>query len=129
MGRNSARGNGQVNVDLRLSWQKSIGQAKGGDQGPGGPGGGPVIVRGPGGPGGGGGRGPGGGGGGFGGGGFGPGAGNGRVNLEIFTQVSNLTNAVNYRSYASVLTSRFSLGQPLSAGEPRRIEVGMRVGF
>ena len=51
VGRNSARGDGQLNVDLRLSWQKSIGQPKGGDQGPGGPGGGPVIVRGPGRPG------------------------------------------------------------------------------
>ena len=72
VGRNSARGDGQLNVDLRLSWQKSIGQPRGGDQGPGGPGGGPVIVRGPGGPGGGGGgRGPGGGGGGGGGGGSG----------------------------------------------------------
>ena len=62
--RNSARGEGLLNIDLRLSWQKSIGQPKGGDQGPGGPGGGPVIIRAPGGGpgGGGGGRGPGGGG-------------------------------------------------------------------
>ena len=44
--RNSARGGGQLNIDLRLSWQKSIGQAKVVDQGPGGQGGGPVIVRG-----------------------------------------------------------------------------------
>ena len=76
VGRNSARGEGLLNIDLRLSWQKSIGQPKGGDQGPGGPGGGPVIIRAPGGGpgGGGGGRGPGGGGGGGGfGGGFGPG--------------------------------------------------------
>ena len=73
VGRNSARGDGPLNVDLRLSWQKGFGQPKGGDQGPGGPGGGPVIVRGPGGgpAGGGGGRGPGGGGGG----GFGGGSG------------------------------------------------------
>ena len=129
--RNSYRGEGFLNLDLRLSWQKSIGQAKGGDQGPGGPGGGPVIIRapGPGGPGGGGGGrgGPGGGGGGFGGG-FGPGGGNGRVNLEIFTQISNLTNTVNYRSYSTVQTSTF-FGQPLSAAEPRRIELGFRVGF
>ena len=132
IGRNSARGEGLLNIDLRLSWQKSIGQPKGGDQGPGGPGGGPVIIRAPGGGpgGGGGGRGPGGGGGGGGfGGGFGPGgASNGRVNLEIFTQVSNLTNTVNYRNYSTVQTSRF-FGQPLSSGEPRRIEFGFRVGF
>ena len=131
VGRNSARGDGQLNVDLRLSWQKSIGQARGGDQGPGGPGGGPVIVRAPGGGpgGGGGGRGPGGGGGGMGGGGFGgPGGGNGRVNFEVFAQISNLTNTVNYRSYSGVLTSSF-FGQALSSAEPRRIELGMRVGF
>jgi len=67
------------------------------------------------------------GGGGFGGG-FGPGGGTGRVNLEIFTQISNLTNTVNYRSYSTVETSRF-FGQPLSAAEPRRIELGFRVGF
>ena len=127
--RNSYRGEGFLNLDLRLSWQKSIGQAKGGDQGPGGPGGGPVVIRapGPGGPGGGGGGRGGPGGGGFGGG-FGPGGGNGRVNLEIFTQISNLTNTVNYRSYSTVETSRF-FGQPLSAAEPRRIELGFRVGF
>jgi Carboxypeptidase regulatory-like domain/TonB dependent receptor len=126
VGRNSARGEGLLNIDLRLSWQKSIGQARGGDQGPGGPGGGPVIIRAPG---GGGGRGPGGGGGGGGFGGFGPGgAGNGRVNLEIFAQVSNLTNTVNYRNYSTVLTSTF-FGQPLSSGEPRRVELGFRVGF
>jgi hypothetical protein len=129
VGRNSARGDGQLNVDLRLSWQKSIGQPKGGDQGPGGPGGGPVIVRGPGGGGGGGGRGPGGGGGGGGfGGGFGPGGSNGRVNFEVFAQVSNLTNTVNYRSYSGVLASSF-FGQALSSAEPRRVELGMRVGF
>jgi hypothetical protein len=128
--RNAARGDSQLNVDLRLSWQKSFGQARGGDQGPGGPGGGPVIVRAPGGGGGGGGRGgPGGGGGGGGfGGGFGPGGNNGRVNFEIFTQISNVTNTVNYRNYAGVLTSRF-FGQATAAAEPRRVELGMRVGF
>jgi hypothetical protein len=130
VGRNSARGEGLLNIDLRLSWQKSIGQPKGGEQGPGGPGGGPVIIRAPGGGpgGGGGGRGPGGGGGGFGGGGFGPGANSGRVNVEVFAQVSNLTNTVNYRNYSTVMTSSL-FGQPLSSGEPRRIELGFRVGF
>jgi hypothetical protein len=125
VGRNSARGDGQLNVDLRLGWQKSLGQPRGGDQGPGG---GPVVVRAPGG----GGRGPGGGGrggrGGFGGG-LGPGGpGQGRVNFEIFAQVSNLTNTVNYRNYSGVLTSDF-FGQPTASAEPRRVELGMRVGF
>ncbi len=130
VGRNSARGDGQLNVDFRLSWQKSFGQPKGGDAGPGGPGGGPVIVqRGPGGggPGGGGGRGGGGGGGGMGGG-FGPGGNAGRVNFELFTQVSNLTNTVNYRNYSGVLTSTF-FGLPTASAEPRRVELGMRLGF
>ena len=133
VGRNSARGEGQLNIDLRLSWQKSIGQPKGGDAGAGRPGrrrsrDHPRPGRRAG--GGGGGRGPGGGGGGggFGGGASGPGANNGRVNLEIFAQVSNLTNTVNYRNYSTVQTSRF-FGQPLSSGEPRRIELGFRVGF
>jgi hypothetical protein len=126
VGRNSARGDGQLNVDLRLGWQKSVGQARGGDQGPGG---GPVVIRAPGGGGGGGGRrGGGGGGGGFGGG-MGPGGpGQGRVNFEIFAQVSNLTNTVNYRNYSGVLTSGF-FGQPTASAEPRRVELGMRVGF
>ncbi len=124
VGRNSVRGDSQMNIDLRLSWQKSIGQPKGGDQGPGGPGGGPVIIRGPG--GGGGGRGPGGGGGG---GGFGPGGNAGRVNFELFAQISNLTNNVNYRSYGSVISSTTFFGRPLSSGEPRRVEVGTRIGF
>jgi hypothetical protein len=130
VGRNSARGANQVNLDLRLGWQKSIGQPRTGDAGPGGPGGGPVVVRAPGPGGGGGGRGgPGGGGpgGGFGGG-FGPGGSNGRVNLEIFTQITNLTNTVNYRNYTGVMASDL-FGQPNAAGEPRRIEIGMRVGF
>lgn len=128
--RNSARGSGQFNLDLRVGWQKSLGQPRTGD-GPGGPGGGPVVVQvpGPGGGGrggGGGGRGPGGPGG-FGGG-FGPGANNGRVNLEIFTQITNVTNTVNYQNYSGVMTSRF-FGQPNAAAEARRIEIGMRVGF
>jgi hypothetical protein len=129
--RNSARGENQVNIDLRLSWQKSFGQRTGGDQGPGGPGGGPVIVQRPGGGGGGGGgRGPGGGGGGggFGGGFGGPGGNNGRVNFEVFTQVSNLTNTVNYRSYSGVLTSKY-FGTATNSAESRRVELGMRVGF
>ncbi|MFL6114839.1 MAG: TonB-dependent receptor domain-containing protein, partial [Catenulispora sp.] len=129
--RNSARGDGLLNLDLRLSWQKSIGQARDpGPGAPGGPGGGPVVIRAPGGGpggGGGGGRGGPGGGGGFGGG-FGPGAGNGRVNVELFAQVTNLTNTVNLRNYSGVLTSNF-FGQPTASAEPRRVELGMRFGF
>jgi hypothetical protein len=46
----------------------------------------------------------------------------------VFAQVSNLTNTVNYRNYSTVMTSSL-FGQPLSSGEPRRIELGFRVGF
>ena len=93
-----------LNIDLRLSWQKSSASRRAATRVRAGPGGGPVIIRAPGG-------GPaaaaagaargGGGGGGFGGGGFGPGANGGRVNFEMFAQVSNLTNTVNYRSYSA----------------------------
>jgi hypothetical protein len=50
------------------------------------------------------------------------------VNLEIFAQVFNLLNDVNYRTYSGVMTSDF-FGQPTSADIARRIEVGMRVTF
>ena len=58
----------------------------------------------------------------------GPGGNAGRVNFEVFAQVSNLTNTVNYRSYSGVVASRW-FGQALSSAEPRRVELGMRVGF
>jgi hypothetical protein len=129
VGRNAARGDDHVNVDFRLSWTKGLGKPKNADGQPGGP---QVVVRGPDG----GGRGPGGGGGGRGGGGpmvmmggGGPGGQpQGRVNLEIFAQVFNLLNDVNYRTYSGVMTSDF-FGQPTSADMARRIEVGMRVTF
>ena len=127
--RNSARGDSLFTMDLRLAWSKGFGKPKTGDGQPGGPGGGPVIVRMPAGGPGGGGRGPGGGGGGFmGGGPGGPGANNGRVNLEIFVQANNLLNNVNYMNYTGVITSA-DFGQPKSAQSGRRIEVGTRVGF
>jgi hypothetical protein len=132
VGRNAARADDHLNVDFRLSWTKGLGKPKTGDGQPGGP---QVVVRGPDG----GGRGPGGGGrGGPGGGGGGPmvmmggggpgGQPQGRVNLEIFAQVFNLLNDVNYRTYSGVMTSEF-FGQPTSADMPRRIELGMRVTF
>ena len=51
-----------------------------------------------------------------------------RFNLEIFAQVNNLTNAVNYGGYSGVLTST-AFGLPNSAQPPRRIELGTRIGF
>jgi hypothetical protein len=47
----------------------------------------------------------------------------------VFAQVSNLTNTVNFRSYGSVISSQDFFGRPLAAGEPRRIEIGTRIGF
>ncbi len=104
VGRNSARGDDALTMDLRLGWSKGFG-----------------APRTPVGPGGGGGvrssaaraaaEGGGGRGGGGGGGGGGPmimmgGPGEQkRFNVEIFTQVNNLTNAVNYGGYSGVLTS------------------------
>jgi hypothetical protein len=51
-----------------------------------------------------------------------------RFNLEIFAQVNNLTNAVNYVGYSGVQTSPV-FGLPNSAQPPRRIELGTRIGF
>jgi hypothetical protein len=124
VGRNSARGDDALTIDLRLGWNKGFGAPRT-PVGPGG-GGGPVFR----GPGGGGGRGGGGGGGGGGpmimmaG---GPGE-QRRFNIEIFTSVNNLMNAVNYTNFSGVLSSN-AFGQPSSAQAPRRIEVGTRLGF
>jgi hypothetical protein len=126
LGRNAGRLPWQSNTDLRLSWSRGFGAARG-PSGPGGPGGGPVIVQGPGGGGGGGGRGPGGGGGGGGMG--GPMNGGDRaVRLEVYLQAFNVFNQVNFINYGSVLTSS-SFGVPGAALPARRLEVGMRVGF
>jgi hypothetical protein len=123
VGRNTARGDDAVTMDLRLGWNKGFGAPRT----PVGPGGGGPIFRGPAGGGGGGGRGGGGGGGGpmimMG----GPGE-QKRFNVEIFAQVNNLLNAVNYGNYSGVLTSP-AFGLPSSAQPPRRIEIGTRLGF
>jgi hypothetical protein len=128
VGRNTARGDDALTMDLRLSWSKGFGAPRT----PVGPGGGPIMRGGPPGGGGGGGGRRGGSGGGGGGGGpmmmmGGPGE-QRRFTLEIFTQVNNLTNAVNFGGYSGVLTSR-NFGLPSSAQAPRRIELGTRLGF
>lgn len=124
LGRNTARGDDALTMDLRVGWSKGFGAPRT----PVGPGGGGPIFRGPPGGGGGGGRGGGGGGGGgpmimMG----GPGE-QKRFNVEIFAQINNLTNAVNYGGFSGVLTST-AFGQPSSAQPPRRIELGTRLGF
>jgi len=127
-GRNSARGDDQINVDLRLGWTKAFGPPRA-PNGPGGMGGGPIRIGGPGG-------GPGGGGGGRGGGGGGGGdMGGGPMNpdnrryaIELFAQANNLLNTVNYTAFSSVFGTTL-FGQPISAQPPRRIELGMRLQF
>lgn len=124
VGRNSARGENQTTVDLRLSWSRGFGKrnvdasregpqvqvvqrpAGGGDRGGPGPGGGGMMMM-------------------MGG---GPNTQNARATLELFVDASNVLNAVNYTRYSGVLTSPL-FGQPLAAQAARRVEVGMRVGF
>jgi outer membrane receptor for ferrienterochelin and colicin len=128
VGRNTERLPWQQSVDLRLSWSKGLGPLRGGAGGRGeGPGGGGPIIMGP--PGGGGDaamqRGPGGGGGGrFG----GPGGETRAVRLELYLQTFNLLNNVNFTRYSAALSSPI-FGAPIAAMPPRRLEMGMRVGF
>jgi hypothetical protein len=123
--RNSGRGDGLVDLGLRLSYRLGFGQRPqtGAPAGPGGGGGGPqvVVMRG----------GDGGGGGGdFGGGmrGFGGGPGNNRVSLEFYVQAFNVLNNVNLTNFNGVLSSPL-FGQANAALPPRRLEIGSRVVF
>lgn len=117
--RNSARGASSWNVNARLSRAFHFGPARATD----GPGGGPQIRVG----------------GGRGGRGGGPGGGGGpmamgmeqnakRYRVEVYAQTYNLLNRVNYMSFTGSLRSPF-FGQPVAAGPPRRIEVGLMFGF
>jgi hypothetical protein len=112
VGRNSARGDEYVDLNLRLGYSFGFGKRKeSGQAGPGG--GGPVVVR-MGGPGGGGmpffsDR-------------------SKLVSCELYASATNLLNRANFTGYTGVITSPY-FGQPTSARPPRRIEVGMRVGF
>jgi hypothetical protein len=121
--RNSVRGDGSFNTDLRLGWTKAFGPVRA----PSGPGGGGPRGFG-GGPGGRGRGGPGGGpGGGDGGGPINPE--NRRYALELFAQANNVLNTVNYTAYSFVLSSPRYYGLPIAAASPRRIELGMRIQF
>ncbi|MGH9752364.1 MAG: TonB-dependent receptor [Blastocatellia bacterium] len=112
---------GSFNVNLSISRTFSFGERKNASarQGPGGfPGGG----------GGGGRRGMGPGGmGGMGGGPFGGGE-NGRFNVQLTAQITNLFNRVNYGSYSGSLGSPYFL-QSSSAGAARQFELGVRFSF
>ncbi len=51
-----------------------------------------------------------------------------RLSLEVYVQAYNLFNHFNAVNFSGVMTSPF-FGQPTSAGPPRRVEVGARLGF
>lgn len=137
VGRNSARGAARVELGLRLTRGISFGGAPAAVDQPapaGGPGaGGPPpgafvgLPPGAGGPP----PGAGGGAGGPGGPGGGPGgavAQNGRFTVEFYAQAFNLLNHVNYQNFSGNMLSRY-FGQATSAGQARRVEVGMQFRF
>jgi hypothetical protein len=125
--RNSARGASQWTANLRLNKSIGLGGLRGGAGGfPGGmppppPPGGAAAQRGPG-------------GGGRGGGGDGPqivvmeGGGNQRYRLDLYLNIQNLFNKVNYNAFVGNQLSSF-FGTATSAGAPRRIEIGASLGF
>ena len=123
VGRNTERGAGRWEVSTRLTKAVTFGGLGAGQQG-----GRPSeqVAPGQGGAGGGGGVGPGGPGGGRGG---GPGdAANGRFTVEFYAQAFNLLNRTNFGSFSGNQLSPF-FGLPTSAGQARRLEVGMQFRF
>ena len=133
VGRNSGRGAGSINAGLRISKSFGFGGAAAGPGRPPmmpPPGGGAAFLA------------PGAGaavaaqrgmGGGPGGGGDGPQimimeGGNQRYRLDIYAQISNVFNYVNYNTFVGNQLSPF-FGQATSAGAPRRIEVGLSLGL
>jgi hypothetical protein len=120
--RNSARGAPRYEMNVRLTRAFGFGSRanqQGGGPGPGvviavapdggaqGPppgGGGPVIAGGP------------------------PGAGNDRFSLEFYVQAFNLLNRTNFLNFSGNQLSPF-FGNPTSATQARRIEVGMQFRF
>jgi hypothetical protein len=61
-------------------------------------------------------------------GGFSGGADDKRVRVEIYLAANNVLNHMNPLNYSGVMTSPF-FRSPTAAGNPRKLEVGMRVGF
>jgi hypothetical protein len=55
-------------------------------------------------------------------------AGNAGGNLEFFAQAENILNRVNFTNYAGTRTSRL-FGQPTSASQARRVQVGANFRF
>jgi hypothetical protein len=123
VGRNSARGAGQWNTNLRLSKSIGLGGPRGGPMGipplPGGTGGALNQQRAPGPPGG----------------GDGPqiaimegAALAAKYRIDLYAQVSNLFNTVNDNTFVGNLLSPF-FGQATSAGPARRVELGISLNF
>ncbi len=107
---------GSFNVNLSINRTFSFGERKNasGQQGPGGfPGGGGPPPMGPG---------------GMRGGPFGGGGENGRFNLTLTAQITNLFNRVNYGAYSGTLGSPYFL-LPSSAAGARQFELGARFSF
>jgi hypothetical protein len=108
--RNSVRGAAQIDLGGRLSYAWGFGKPR---QAAGGPGGTTIMI-------------------GSGGGGLAPGFGGGaedkRYRLEFYISAQNLLNRVNYTSYSFVMTSPF-FGDPVAAAQPRKLQVGARLGF
>ncbi len=108
--RNSARGAAQWDIGGRVAYAWGFGTPRPA----GGGGGGPVVIH----AGGGGGLAPG----------FGGGAADKRYRLEFYVSGQNLLNRVNYTAYSFVVTSPL-YGLPVAAANPRKFQVGVRVGF
>jgi hypothetical protein len=51
-----------------------------------------------------------------------------RYRLSVYVNVNNLTDHANYGGYSGVMTSPFFM-QPTLVNNPRRVDVGMNVGF
>jgi hypothetical protein len=62
------------------------------------------------------------------GGGPGPGGGNDRFALEFYVQGYNILNRTNFMNFSGNLLSPF-FGNPTSAAQARRLEVGMQFRF
>ena len=109
VGRNSARTTAQWDIGLRVSYAIGIGtRAQATSAGPQG-----VMIA-------------------MGGGGvqsgFSGGANDARYRIELYASGQNITNHRNLIGYSGVLTSPF-YGQPTNVLNPRKVELGVRVGF
>ena len=107
VGRNSERGAAQFNGTMRFTRSVTLGRAPSGVPGrPGDPpaGGGDFLV------------------------GSGDGGGSARYRMDLYAQLANPFNHVNYNQFIGNQLSPF-FGRPTSAGPARRIEVGMSITF